>query len=187
MSSKVRSYAELLIALEEGERFEYIFFWGHKPRPDGRIGPSCFSQWWPSPFQVDGREYATAEHWMMAGKARMFGDEDAFEEVLRAKTPAEAKKIGRRVRNFDQQKWSESCNDLVMLGNLHKFASKPELGEFLLSTDERVLVEASPADRIWGIGLKMDHPDASRPQNWRGQNLLGFALMEVREALRDSV
>lgn len=168
-----------------GDRVKYLLFWGHRPRPDGRIGASCLSQWWPSPFTVDGVTYASAEHWMMAYKARLFGDAEAAERAVEAKTPAEAKKVGRLVRDFDGDVWERERFGLVVAGSVHKFGQDAELGGFLLGTGDRVLVEASPVDRIWGIGLAADDPRAEDPATWRGLNLLGFALMEARAALRD--
>lgn len=168
----------------KGGRVRYLHFWGHRPLPDGRIGASCLSQWWPSPFTVDGVRYATAEHWMMAGKARLFGDPEAEARALAARTPAEAKKHGRLVRGFDEEVWRRERFRLVTEGSTHKFAADPALRAFLLNTGERVLVEASPVDRIWGIGLAADDERAQDPARWRGLNLLGFALMEARERLR---
>ncbi|MFE0820250.1 NADAR family protein [Streptomyces sp. NPDC058847] len=168
-----------------GERIKYLCFWGHRPRPDGRIGPSCLSQWWPSPFTVAGVEYATAEHWMMAGKARLFGDAEAERRVLAAEHPAEAKKAGRLVRGFDEAVWERERFSVVVEGSVHKFASDPALRGFLLGTGDRVLVEASPVDRVWGIGLAADDEAATDPERWRGPNLLGFALMAARERLRE--
>ncbi|MFF4854556.1 NADAR family protein [Streptomyces rubiginosohelvolus] len=175
---------ELLADVARGKRVKYLPFWGHRPRPDGRIGASCLSQWWPSPFTVDGVTYASAEHWMMAGKARLFGDPEAEASAVTAKSPAAAKKAGRLVRGFDEDVWIRERFALVVAGSLHKFGQAPELGGYLLGTGDRVLVEASPRDRIWGIGLAADDERAERPQEWRGLNLLGFALMEARERLR---
>ncbi|MGW3329579.1 NADAR family protein [Streptomyces rubiginosohelvolus] len=175
---------ELLADVARGKRVKYLPFWGHRPRPDGRIGASCLSQWWPSPFTVDGVTYASAEHWMMAGKARLFGDPEAEAAAVTAKSPAAAKKAGRLVRGFDEDVWIRERFALVVAGSVHKFGQDPELAGYLLSTGDRVLVEASPRDRIWGIGLAADDERAERPQEWRGLNLLGFALMEARERLR---
>lgn len=175
---------DLLADLARGERVKYLPFWGHRPRPDGRIGSSCLSQWWPSPFTVDSVTYPSAEHWMMAGKARLFGDAAAEREAVEASSPAAAKKAGRTVRGFDEDVWKRERFALVVAGSVHKFGQDPDLREYLLNTGERVLVEASPVDRIWGIGLAADDERAERPQQWRGLNLLGFALMEARTRLR---
>ncbi|MEV0783024.1 NADAR family protein [Streptomyces sp. NPDC050423] len=175
---------DLVARTGRGERVQYLRFWGHRPRRDGTIGASCLSQWWLSPFTVDGVTYASAEHWMMAGKARLFGDAGAAEAAVAAKSPAEAKKVGRLVRGFDEAVWERERYGLVVAGSRHKFGQDPALREFLLGTGERVLVEASPMDRIWGIGLAADDPRAQDPAAWRGLNLLGFALMDARSGLR---
>jgi ribA/ribD-fused uncharacterized protein len=175
---------ELIEQVSRGERVEYLPFWGHTPRADGRLGPSCLSQWWPSPFVVGAVRYATAEHWMMAAKARLFGDPEAERLVLAAGHPAEAKSAGRLVRGFDERVWARERFGIVREGSVHKFGRDPALREFLLATGDRVLVEASPKDRIWGIGLAASDERAEDPARWRGPNLLGFALMAAREELR---
>ncbi|QUI34173.1 NADAR family protein [Streptomyces alfalfae] len=179
----VRSAEALLDAVRAGEPVKYLHFWGHTPRGDGTLGRSCLSQWWPSPFTVDGVSYATAEHWMMAAKARLFVDAEAERAVLAARTPAEAKKAGRLVRGFDEAIWARERFAVVVEGSVHKFAADPALGDFLRGTGRRVLVEASPVDRIWGVGLAADDPRVGDPAQWRGPNLLGFALMEARALL----
>lgn len=103
---------------------------------------------------------------------------------MSATSPAAAKKAGRLVRGFDEDMWIRERFALVVAGSTHKFGQDPELGGYLLGTGDRVLVEASPLDRIWGIGLAADDERVERPQEWRGLNLLGFALMEARERLR---
>ena len=184
ITGAVGSQEALIRAVREGAGITYLHFWGHRPRPDGRIGASCLSQWWPAPFTVDGVGYATAEHWMMAAKARLFGDAAAERAVLAAEHPAEAKKAGRLVRGFDEAVWVRQRFRIVVEGSVHKFGAHPELLGYLLGTGDRVLVEASPVDRVWGIGLAADDEAAADPQRWRGPNLLGFALMEARERLR---
>ncbi|MFK0070197.1 NADAR family protein [Streptomyces sp. NPDC091046] len=179
----IDSREALVARVRAGERITYLCFWGHRPRPDGRLGQSCLSQWWPSPFTVAGAEYRTAEHWMMAGKARLFEDPEAERRVLAAAHPAEAKKAGRLVRGFDEAVWERERFRIVVEGSVHKFASDPALRAFLLDTGGRVLVEASPVDRVWGIGLAADDEAATDPERWRGPNLLGFALMAARERL----
>lgn len=180
---RITGLEALVSEVRAGSRIKYLHFWGHRPRPDGTIGASCLSQWWPSPFVVDGRRYATAEHWMMAAKARLFGDAEAERHVLAAAHPAQAKKAGRLVRGFDEAIWERERFRIVVEGSVHKFAADPALRAFLLNTGERVLVEASPVDRVWGIGLTADDEAAQDPERWRGLNLLGFALMEARAEL----
>jgi ribA/ribD-fused uncharacterized protein len=175
----------LLEELSAGGSFKYLFFWGHTPKDAARVDPSCFSQWFPRAFVVDGVRYATAEHYMMAGKARLFGDADALAQILDAKTPAEAKALGRAVRGFDEAAWTAACVDVVVAGNVAKFGQHDDLRSHLLATAARVLVEASPRDRIWGIGMGASNLDARDPVKWRGRNLLGFALMDARERLSE--
>ena len=169
---------------QDNQRIKYLFFWGHQPSKDGIVTKSCLSQWWVADFVVDGLTYRSAEHWMMAEKARLFNDEAVLARILAAKSPAEAKKLGREIQDFGPDLWEERKYDIVKTGNLHKFGQHEDLAQFLLATNERVLVEASPVDTIWGIGLAADAADAANPARWRGPNLLGFALMEVRDQLR---
>lgn len=176
---------ETLVAhLEAGNTADYLLFWGHTPKDAAQVDASCLSQWFPRAFELDGVRYATAEHFMMAEKARLFRDREALDRVLASKTPAEAKKIGREVRNFAPDAWGRARSEAVVRGNVGKFGAHDDLRTFLLGTKEKVLVEASPRDRIWGIGMGRSNPDALFPARWRGLNLLGFALMEARARLR---
>jgi ribA/ribD-fused uncharacterized protein len=169
--------------VDSGEPVEFLFFWGHTPKGTD-VDASCLSQWFPRAFSVDGVRYATAEHYMMAGKARLFGDEAALARVIAAPDPSEVKAVGRTVQGFDDARWREARSKVVVEGNVAKFGQHEDLARYLLSTGDRVLVEASPRDQIWGIGMGAGNPDARSPGRWRGLNLLGFALMEVRSALR---
>ncbi|MEU5878430.1 NADAR family protein [Spirillospora sp. NPDC047279] len=184
MPANARSVADLCRLHDEGVRIKYLCFWGHRPARDGGVGPGVLSQWWDGhPFTVDGVRYATAEHWMMAGKARLFGDDAALARVLDASSPAKAKAVGREIRGFDEEAWTAGRFEIVAAGNVAKFGAHPELEDYLLGTGTRVLVEASPRDRIWGIGLAAADERAEDPHRWRGLNLLGFALMEARARL----
>ncbi len=166
-----------------GEVFEYLFFWGAKGQHLGEVDASCLSQWHPSSFEVDGKRYATAEHYMMAGKARLFGDREIEAKILASDDPREAKGLGRKVRGFEAARWQQACVGIVVDGNVAKFTQHRKLRAFLLGTGETILVEASPLDTIWGIGLGKENPKALDPRSWRGTNLLGFALMDVRGKL----
>lgn len=170
------------IAAEEPIRF--LFFWGHRRAKDGKISRTCLSQWWPDEFAEDGIVYKTAEHWMMAEKARLFGDENHLKAILEADTPGKAKALGRKVEGFDQEVWMEHRFDIVVKGNRLKFSQNEHLRNFLVNTGNRVLVEASSNDRIWGIGMAEGDPGFESPKKWNGLNLLGFALMEVRDELQ---
>jgi hypothetical protein len=185
MLASVHSVADLTAAAAKGERLKYLFFWGDRPERDGSIGAGCLSQWWPAPFTVDGVRFATAEHYMMWRKAVLFGDEAMAERILAARHPRAAKGLGGRVAGFDQPAWDEHRRPIVVAGNTAKFGQHPALRAYLLGTRRRVLVEASPFDRVWGIGLTHDDPAAADPGRWRGLNLLGFALMQVRTTLAE--
>ena len=144
---------------------EYVFFYGWKATKDYPISRACFSQWYDAPFMDPKRPgvvFKTAEHWMMFNKALLF-DPDLTEEIIAAPTPAEAKKLGRKVKNFDRKKWDEHADDIVQRGNELKFGQHDDLRRYLFDTGKRTLVEASPTDRIWGIGYSaenaMDHID----------------------------
>lgn len=167
--------------IEENKENDFLFFWGHQPSKDGMITKSCFSQWWISPFIVDEVKYYSAEHWMMAKKAELFKDEEQLKNILNDPSPANVKKYGRKVKNFDPVLWEENAYKIVVEGNEYKFSQNPELRNFLLSTENKVIVEASPFDKIWGIGTAKHLTD---PKEWKGTNLLGFALMEVRDQLK---
>ncbi len=179
----VYNRSDLISETKKGKRYKYIFFWGHTPCADGQIGPSCLSQWWGCRFAADGVEYSCAEQYMMAEKARMFGDQEMLEKILEARDPKVMKAYGRAVRHFDAARWDGACYDIVKAGNLAKFSQNQDLWDYLKSTGNRILVEASPWDRIWGIGMRKSDPDAGDPAKWRGTNLLGFALTEVRDTL----
>ena len=121
---------------------------------------------------------------MMAEKARLFGDSEAENKILQAGSPAAAKAIGRNVRGFVEEIWDKERHEIVVRASYSKFDQNDALKQFLLGTKKRVLVEASPKDRIWGIGLSEQDPRAENPLQWRGHNLLGFALMEARARLQ---
>jgi ribA/ribD-fused uncharacterized protein len=171
------------LALDDA-RIKYLFFWGHRPSPDGVITKSCLSQWWLADFVVNGLTYRSAEHWMMTEKARLFNDQGTLARILAAPSPAEAKKTGPRDSRFRTRRLGKAQVRHRGDWQLAQVWSAPGPGPVLLATHDRVLVEASPVDTIWGIGLAADAADAANPARWRGPNLLGFALMEVRDQLR---
>ncbi|AZA47881.1 NADAR family protein [Chryseobacterium carnipullorum] len=167
---------------QEKEKLDFLFFWGHTVKD--QITKSCFSQWFPIQFEENGILYKTAEHYMMAGKAKLFNDQEILEKIVKAETPDQAKSLGRKVKNFDPKLWDEHKYEIVKNANLLKFSQNSKFKDFLLSTDNKILVEASPYDRIWGIGMLETDSRAKNPANWDGENLLGFALMEVRDQIR---
>ena len=164
---------------------KFTYFWGHSNKFSEQVGKFCFSQWFESPFTVDNVIYKTSEHYMMAHKALLFDDKTNFEKIINSNKPGEAKEFGRQVLNYDDQVWNENKSDIVKLGNIHKFNQNSIIADYLLKTENRILVEASPVDAIWGIGLSQDSKDIDNIYAWRGKNLLGFVLMEVRDFLRD--
>lgn len=175
-----RAYVTTLQA--QGKRVKFLLFWGHtEPGPEATR--ACLSQWYPSPFTLEGTRYHCAEQYMMAQKARLFGDEEVFQEIMAARHPKQCKALGQRVRGFSEEIWAVHRVPIVMEGNLAKFSQNDRLKAFLCQTGRRVLAEASPYDRIWGIGLAADDPAAESASRWRGENLLGFTLMKVRDLL----
>lgn len=170
-------------AYNKGEKFKFLFFWGHTPPKDKSMNETCLSQWWMSNFIVDDVKYCCAEQYMMAKKAELFQDSAMLKEILNAKHPKQMKEFGRLVNNFDKEKWDKNCYEIVKKGNKEKFSQNSELWNFLKTTKNRILVEASPRDRIWGIGMGKLNPDAENPTKWRGKNILGFAITEIRDEL----
>lgn len=155
-------------------RRRFTFFWRQE---------SPFSQWHPSEFVVDNARFGCAEQYMMYGKAVLFGDEEMAARILEARTPKEHKALGRKVRGFDGGVWERERERIVYAGNHAKFTQNPGLLAALLATAGTELVEASPLDRIWGVGLSAEDPRIQDPATWRGQNLLGKLLTRLREDL----
>lgn len=142
-----------------------------------------FSQWFPSRFKIGDQEYNCAEQWMMERKARHFGDLIAAERILKSDSPGEMQKIGRLVKNYDEEEWKRVRFDYVVVGNFAKFTANSIIQHDLTNTKNLILVEGSPYDHIWGVGLGWDNPLIEDEANWQGLNLLGKALVEVRERL----
>lgn len=175
---------DLCLDHSEGKRLDYLFFWGHQPKKEGSLSESCFSNWWFSPFQVSVTTYNFVEQFMMSYKADLFNDKEMSARILESSNPSEIKKLGRMVHNFDEVVWNEYKYSIMLNALYAKFMQNQQLKQFLLSTGEKILVEASPYDKIWGIGLKKEDAKVTSPLKWKGENLLGFALMEVREEIR---
>ncbi|GAA4896824.1 hypothetical protein LX16_1302 [Stackebrandtia albiflava] len=174
---------ELARRWRAGERFRFVHFWGAASGADHEVGRRCLSQWSPAEFTTEGHRFPTAEHYMMWRKAVVFGDHATADRVLSASHPGEAKRLGRQVSGFDPREWERVRESVVFAGNHAKFTAHPRMRAYLAATRARVLVEASPVDTVWGIGLSADDPAAADPTRWRGDNLLGFVLMRVRAAL----
>ncbi len=144
---------------------------------------SPFSQWHPCTFVVDSRTFCCAEQFMMHGKALLFDDAKVAAQILATDAPKQHKALGRKVKGFDDTRWRAAREAIVKAGSHAKFTQNPALLEQLLATRGTTLVEASPYDRIWGIGLAASDPRAQDPATWRGQNLLGKILTELRDEL----
>ncbi len=166
-----------------GEQLSYLYFWGHQPAKDGTLTKSCFSQWWVAPFEENGIVYPTAEHWMMYTKAMLFDAGVIAAQVLATQNPKDVKQLGRQIKGFNATEWDAVKFITVVAGNLHKFSQHNALKQFIKNTGDSVIVEASPVDAIWGIGMAEDDNNITNPEQWKGENLLGYALMTVRDML----
>jgi len=156
------------------ERDNFVFFWGKQ---------DIASNWHPAKFEVRGRKFGQAEQYMMYAKACLFNDQEMADKILQETDPAKNKKQGRQVRGFDQAIWDQKADELVKIGLREKFLQNPRMLQWLVSTEGKQLAEASPYDKIWGIGLKANHPDAVTPEKWPGQNRLGKTLEQLRDDL----
>lgn len=155
----------------------FVLFYGNK---------EIYSNFYPAEFEIDGLRFPTSEHYFMYAKAMRFDpDGPVTYETLLSATPAEAKKQGRLVRFFDPAVWNAIDEEIMYKACLAKFSQNPELKRQLLETGDAIIVECSPRDRKWGIGMGKNNPGATNPQMWRGKNLLGDILMKVREKLRE--
>jgi ribA/ribD-fused uncharacterized protein len=177
---------DLRARTRDGQSFTYVPFYGHTAKA-GRITNAVYSQFYPAEFSVDGQRFRWAEQWMMAAKARLFGDREALAAILAAGDPLACKRIARTVRSYDDERWNSSRFDLVVEGNVAKFGQNAALRDHLLGSGDAILVEAAPRDQIWGIGYGRENPAVHDPLRWRGRNLLGFALVKVRAILRGEI
>src|SRR3990167_7318325 len=128
-------------------------------------------------------KFVNCEQWMMFNKAVLFNDETVANKILRTNNPAQIKKLGREVRGFDGRTWDAFKVKIVERGNLLKFLQNPNMLKELIETTG-ILVEASPYDKIWGIGLRATDPGANDTSKWKGQNLLGYSLTKLRDHLK---
>ncbi|KAI8073146.1 hypothetical protein BC940DRAFT_290650 [Gongronella butleri] len=158
---------------------DYAFFWSHN-----RGDYACFSQWYDSIFKdEEGRLFSNAEQYMMYQKAILMNDTDMAAIILEEQDPRKIKALGRRIKNFDAAVWDAHKQDVVYQGNLLKFTQHDKLRTILMNTKSKNIVEASPYDAIWGIGLTEVNARKVAPEDWPGQNLLGKMLMKVRTTL----
>lgn len=158
----------------------HVYFYG---------GPAIYSNWYSDPenpkqFQYDGHWFANTEQAFMYGKAILFNDLETAQEILNTPNPKDVKALGRKVKNFDSKTWDENCLVIMTAVNYQKYKQNPAFKKQLLETGNRILVEASPYDKIWGVGLHYTDDAVLDEKNWQGKNLLGIALMNVRELLK---
>ena len=153
---------------------EFYFFW------DG-----ICSQWHPSIFEINGMVFNCCEQWMMWNKAKLFGDEEIAAKVMATSSPREQKALGKQVKGFNKEEWEKVCKDIVFKGNYAKFTQNRFLLNELMETGDKTIVEASPYDVIWGIGMGEDDPDRFDKTKWRGTNWLGEVCMQVRQKLKE--
>ncbi len=162
---------------------DICFFWKPEPAEDGIITESCLSQWWKCTFMENQILFCCTEQYMMYRKAMLFKDFEYAQKILFSKDPKKMREYGRLVRGFDENKWNEEKSNIVLKGNILKFSQNQELYQFLIGTKDKILVEASPYDRIWGIGMRKSEEGILEPSKWKGLNLLGFILMDVRNRI----
>jgi ribA/ribD-fused uncharacterized protein len=156
----------------------HLFFWN-----------TIYSQWYTAPKLIteEGKTFTSAEQYMMYKKAQLFNDVEAAEEILATDNPRTIKAIGRRVKNFNATAWSDISYAVVVQGNFLKFTQNIELQHTLREQAHLQLVEASPEDKIWGIGLHASDDRVLDESQWQGQNLLGKAIMAVRERILNGI
>ena len=155
---------------------KYIFFLkGH------------LSQWWHSRFIYSGIEFNCAEQFMMYQKSILMNDLETASDILNTDNPKEHQRLGRIIRNFDSNLWDKVKYQIVYLGNFLKFYQNIHLKEILYQTNEKLLVEVNPNDKVWGIALAIDNPDRLDPKNWKGENLLGNILTHLRQDLQKTI
>ncbi len=161
--------------MDEINNEQFTFFWGQSDNW------RCFSQWFSCEFTLNNVSFNCAEQAMMFSKARMFHDYEIADKIMKTNSPADHKKLGRKVKGFDKKSWDQIARRLVYIINLAKFTQNPTCLDVLLQTIGTTLVEASPYDKIWGIGLAADNPAALDRSRWLGENWLGEVLTSIRD------
>lgn len=164
-----------------GETMEKLFFWGHTEHGNN-VTKACLSNFYPCEFVFDGKDFKFSEQCFMWQKALLFNDFEIAEQILKETDVRKIKALGRKVKNFNNELWDKHKEDFMFNACYAKFSQNNELKDFLLSTGNREIIEASPVDNIWGIGFSSDKA-MENIDKW-GQNLLGKTLMKVREELR---
>ena len=158
------------------ETDNHIYFWG-----------SVYSQWHKCKFSDEGIIFTSAEQYMMYHKAKTFNDTEIAMKILKSSDPSVQKKLGRSVRGYKEDIWNEKRLSVVAMGNYLKFSQNRDLKEEILGTGNKIFVEGSPYDRIWGVGLDCTDIRILDEKHWDGMNLLGKALMMAREKIRSEI
>ena len=177
------SLSKLKTDFNKGKKIDFLFFYGHT-NDKNEITKSSLSQWYIKDFKANNLTFNCMEKYMMYNKALLFDDKKIAEEILNNNQPKTIKGLGRKVSNFKDETWDKVKYTIILKGNYHKFSQNNDLRNFLLNTKNKVLVEASPYDKVWGIKMKYDNENIENPFFWQGENLLGFALMEVRDEIK---
>lgn len=166
-----------------GKKIDFLFFYGHT-NDKKEVNKSSLSQWYIKDFKENDLVFNCMEKYMMYNKALLFDDKDIANEILNNNQPKAIKELGRKVKNFNDELWDKMKYKIVFTGNYYKFSQNTDLRNFLLSTKNKVLVEASPYDKVWGIKMRYNDENIENPFCWKGENLLGFALMEARDEIK---
>ncbi|MFK7031638.1 NADAR family protein [Flavobacterium oreochromis] len=152
----------------------YCFFYGYD---------HPLSQWYTSNFVINDINFTSAEQWMMYSKAKLFNDSEKMIEILNELNPSNQRKLGRQIKSFKEDIWLSKRREIIYKGNYAKFSQNEDLKSFLKNTNKMILAEASPVDLIWGIGYSINNLERFDQNNWRGLNLLGEILMDIREKI----
>lgn len=163
-----------MIKIEDRVTDTHVYFWGDP----------TLSNWGPAPFEYKGHSFHNSEQAFMWEKAMCFNDKEIANEILKSSNPRVVKELGRQIKNYNEQTWAKRRYDAMYQVCLAKFSQNEQQRETLLGTGDRTLVEGSPYDVVWGVGIHWAHEEILDEKNWKGQNLLGKALMEVRKVLR---
>lgn len=147
----------------------------------------CFSNFYRAPFKFEGKCFTWSEQYIMYKKAELFEDAEMMRAVMLATTPMAAKSCGRKVSGYVDSVWVERRVELSTAGIYEKFKQNRDIRDILLGTGDAILAECAPRDKIWGIGMGVSNPAVQHPGQWRGQNILGSILMDVRRRLRDDL
>lgn len=180
---QMHNYQELVQQIQTGQSFEYLTF-SRKTAEEPIVNNECLSLLFRAPFRAEGALFKSAEHFVVAEKARMFKDLPSALKAIMAKTPERAHTIGQGIQGFDEAIWAENCEALLVKANFYKFKAHQLLRDFLLCTGDKVLVYADADDLLLGAGFACDSQQyLTDPTRWPGKNLLGFSLMTVRDMI----